>query len=933
MSSITTSADQHNASPGTSRSHWVVLSVVLLAAALIRFWGLDSQSLWYDEGWSVHLAQLPLRQALPLIASPGHTHPPGYYILLHLWVRLWGDGETAVRSLSALLGVGDVVLVYLLGSQIASRRTGILAAILLTLCPAHIVYSQEARMYALLSCALSAATLLMHRLATDDTPRQRQWLLVALLVLAEAVAVYSHFVSFFSLASLNLWYLVSSVARQKRGESVQWRNWLLSQVAVALAFVPWVPTLLARTSDHSALGASSIGMISFGWQGWAFMLSGHIAMAGRSPHFAQTAQVAAIAAIALVGAAILISKRRREVALPLAMVVGPLLCTFALMSLRPGYHPRYIVAVAAPLAAIVGWAIDALWSKQRALRVVALLLPLPLLTAGALALYNHLGDATYHRDDARATSILLEEQFPVDTPILMDNDDWALRYYLARADRTPVYIDARMLGDAALPLVLSLTDASETALVKWHQGTADPGGVVPYGLELAGTRADSMLLPGYTVHSYQMDAIQTSLDHLNLPTDFGPVRLVEAQIECTPTADETLTAALTWQLTAATPFDAVLRLDLTDDGGHTMAQLDDDLVDATGRVPGDWPIGARVTTYHVMPLGKGLAPVEYALGIQVYHSGAPNGLDILDVAGAPAGKRLPACNVELAPSLGRTTSQVDRQRLGLIPLNAPIEPSPGWCLTALALPSEPQRNGERIEFLVEWQNCSEAPLQDLVARFQIHQNGELIAERTGGPVDEHYPTSWWQPGEVVLDWREISLPVTAVSGPSELTVSLPGSDPISLGSIEVVAIERLLDPPTSQHTMTAILGDEVELIGFDLDPDLHSGRDTPLTLYWRSLADGDRDMVVFCHVLDSDGRLVAQHDGPPASGERPTSGWIANEYIVDPHAMLWSDPSYQGPATIEVGFYEPASGDRLLSPEGHSQIILADGIIVRPSDD
>ena len=933
MSSITTSADQPSAQTSASSFHWIALSVVLLAAALIRFWGLDSQSLWYDEGWSVHLAQLPLRQALPLIASPGHTHPPGYYVLLNLWVRLWGHGEAAPRSLSALLGVFEVLLVYLLGSKIASRRMGILAAALLALCPANIVYSQEARMYALLSCTLTAATLLMHHLATDDASVQRRRFALPLLVLAEVLAVYSHFFSFFALFSLNLWYFFSTVARQRRGHGARWRAWILSQIAVLLAFLPWVPTLLARSADHSALGASPVGLLSFGWQSWAFLLSGHIAMAGRSQLFASTAQVAAVAAVMLVGAGVWTSHRRRDNALPLALVLGPLVCTFALMSLRPGYHPRYIVAIAAPLALALAGSVDALWHKQRLLRLVALLLPLPLVAAGALALFNHVADAYYQRDDARAAAKLIEERYLTEAPILMDNDDWALRYYLSQADRTPLYIDARMLGDDALQEVLSSTDSSQVALVKWHQGTADPGGIVPFGLELAGTRLDSTRLPGYTVHHYQIDTLQAPLEHLKLTTDFGPLRLVEALIERTPTADETLTAALTWQPTSPAPFDGVLRLDLADADSHIMAQIDDHLVDANGNPLADWAVGTRVTTYHVLPLGRGLGPVEYELGIQVYHEGAPDGLDIRDIAGAPAGKRLRACSVEIAPSLGRTAAQVNRQRLGLGPVEPPLELSPGLNIAGLALPNAPQRNGERIEFLLEWQNGSDAPLDDLVPRFQLYQNGDLIAEQIGGPLDDRYPTSWWQAGETVLDWREIALPVSATSGPAELTVSIPGSNLIRLGTIDVVAIERLLDPPAPQHTVTAALGEEVELVGFDLDPALYSGRDTPLTLYWRSLAAGDRDLVVFCHVLDADRRLVAQHDGPPANGQRPTSGWIAGEYVVDAHAMVWTDPPYEGPATIQVGFYDPTTGDRLLSPQGHSQIILADGIIVRPSDD
>lgn len=50
--------------------------ITALALAL-RLYRIDAQSLWFDEGWSVHLAREPLSAALRQIAGEGHTHPPG----------------------------------------------------------------------------------------------------------------------------------------------------------------------------------------------------------------------------------------------------------------------------------------------------------------------------------------------------------------------------------------------------------------------------------------------------------------------------------------------------------------------------------------------------------------------------------------------------------------------------------------------------------------------------------------------------------------------------------------------------------------------------------------------------------------------------------------------------------------------------------------
>jgi hypothetical protein len=96
----------------------------------------------------------------------------------------------------------------------------------------------------------------------------------------------------------------------------------------------------------------------------------------------------------------------------------------------------------------------------------------------------------------------------------------------------------------------------------------------------------------------------------------------------------------------------------------------------------------------------------------------------------------------------------------------------------------------------------------------------------------------------------------------------------------------------------------------------------PLTLYWRGLeGTSSSNYMVFTHLLAGDGHIVAQHDGPPAGGTRPTGEWATGEFITDLHPMAFADTAYTGPARIAVGLYDPATG-RVLTGTGEDRVIL-----------
>jgi hypothetical protein len=126
-------------------------------------------------------------------------------------------------------------------------------------------------------------------------------------------------------------------------------------------------------------------------------------------------------------------------------------------------------------------------------------------------------------------------------------------------------------------------------------------------------------------------------------------------------------------------------------------------------------------------------------------------------------------------------------------------------------------------------------------------------------------------------------------------------------------------------------GDFAELVSFSLPAtEFRSAQPVQLTLSWRGLGGvSPVNYTVFTHLLAEDGHLIAQHDGFPADGARPTTSWTAGEVIIDPHLMVFQDTAYTGPARILVGLYSPTDG-RVPTQTGADHIALPTTITIIP---
>jgi hypothetical protein len=323
-----------------------------------------------------------------------------------------------------------------------------------------------------------------------------------------------------------------------------------------------------------------------------------------------------------------------------------------------------------------------------------------------------------------------------------------------------------------------------------------------------------------------------------------------------------------------------------------------------------WAPGEVILDHLSIPVAAGAPPGEYRLRGGFYAASTETSLPVLDPSGAYAGT-----GVELPLTLERATVPPLPTALSMRrPLG--LTTSVGLTLLGVNLDTGTVRPGEPVHLTLFWQ-ADRAPEADLTVRLTL---GEATLYE-GLPVHGTYPTGLWAAGEVVADRYDPRLDRRAAPGTYSLTLTLVDTEeqsilgPLSLGEVSVEAAERVFELPSQARSVGAPLGGQVELVGYDLEPEaLAPGGQVTLTLYWRALTEMEASYTVFTHLLGPDGGLVAQHDGVPVGGTYPTILWVTGEVIADVHVLELPADLLPGTCTLEVGMYVVDTGTRLAAP-------------------
>jgi hypothetical protein len=200
---------------------------IILFAIVVRFVSIN-QSLWLDEAIGALVVKSQNYRQI-ITEFPLHdNHPPLYYLTLKLWSDIFGYSEVALRSLSVLMGVATIYVVYKI-SELLKIKPYWLSPLLLATSQIHIYYSQEARMYIMAAFLASCAFYFFLK---------EKWSLFSLCLTA---LVFTDYVPIFLLP---VFWVIGFINKKPKE---WWKNLVLSHLPLLVLGLLWFPIFLAQS--------------------------------------------------------------------------------------------------------------------------------------------------------------------------------------------------------------------------------------------------------------------------------------------------------------------------------------------------------------------------------------------------------------------------------------------------------------------------------------------------------------------------------------------------------------------------------------------------------------------------------------------------------------------------------------------------------------
>jgi uncharacterized membrane protein len=200
-----------------------------------------------DEHFSRHAAAFDSLSEVILRGGVMDKHPPGHVLLLHFWIRLFGESEWSVRVPSVLAGIAAVYALYRLGRTLVSERVGIVTAGLCAVSQMPVYFSQDARAYVFL---LLGATLCAHGVVALERAHRSTGASWRLRFGVMAAAVFTAYLHYFGLLIVTLIGLYALLALMRK--RLSFADWGVPFLGSALLYLPWLGVVMTHATARSS---------------------------------------------------------------------------------------------------------------------------------------------------------------------------------------------------------------------------------------------------------------------------------------------------------------------------------------------------------------------------------------------------------------------------------------------------------------------------------------------------------------------------------------------------------------------------------------------------------------------------------------------------------------------------------------------------------
>ena len=890
------------------------LTPVLWLAYAVRVFGLGNSDLWLDEGITAFVSAKPIPEIIAYCAVRLQSHPPGYYVILHLWRLLAGDSEFALRLLASMGGVLTVVLLTVLARGWFGKGSAILAALLMTVQPMAIQYGREARMYAWLMAAALLSVYILERAITQN--RRRDWVLF---LVTAIFAVTLHYLAALFLLAYGLFLVV------------RWRELAGCRrrfVAVlAILVLPPLLWFVSRPGPRSSLlqlaearqsgqgGLWSLARLEPVYTRWALGGAADTMPLRSSLLLASFAWFLALLGLVAMPHPQRRSRRELQWLLGLLIVIPPLVGSvmFALTI------PRRYSAMLGVFVLTIGLGILALFRRCRAIGIGALV------ALTGLSVFLGFGNMFGHyRPFSPAINYIIARARPTEPLVYTHYLEWALNSYYNRLGMPARYVpeaDTTLSSDEANREAAELVSRSPSLWLMLFPGLVNT------------ERVESAL----NNHAFPSEKVWFAGDR-GVVHYFAPVGMQEQaggevwdeQIRLNRwwtsgnavAAGDALRLQFEWRGQRPSAEQALVALRLLGSDGTTWTQRIGE--PCNGHCATTQWHGEAVIDRQALYVPPDVPPGDYTLRLAWL---------------TPAGQPL------MGHSAGEALPQVDLP-LMQVHVGSPTEPlpnfpppgkqtdvtlAPGLRLRGFEFKDPSMAGGEVLTIPLQWEVT--LPQTSLDVRLVLDSDTQRFSvSQPLGPA--WYPSAEWRPGRIVRVQPQFPVPGAIPPGVyrANLIVATTGDQQVrgqlEIGRLTIRDRPRRYDLPTEGEAVDAAWQEGIRLVRIVVPREASSGNTISVALVWRSGGPTAESWKAFIHVLDGKGNIRAQSDGYPAGGRALTPTWQKDEIVVDAHELNLPDTLPAGDYSLRIGFYDERSGQRLLRTDGSDSLVLPASLLV-----
>jgi uncharacterized membrane protein len=586
-------------------AHLLLVVLTLAFAMLIRVYNINRESFWADEGWTMLLSKGPTLSDI-VVTMANDQHPPLYFALIHYWIDLTGNSETAIRLLSTFASVIGVALVYRLGADLFGREVGLLAALILALTDNDVMLAQEARHYAQMAMFAVASTLFYLRYVRHPSRTNGiGWLL------ASIALMYTHYLGGFVIIVQAIHALLF-VRPLRRLLDIGFRD-----LMICVAWLPWAyvfigqsmwryqrPIIFQSSLPNSPATYSLVRGDLIGYQ-WG--ITGGLLMLGLIYIMYRQGKAS-------------FSLRPLLPTIYLALWVAiPIISIVAINARFPILTTRNFLIVTPGIAVLIAHGLMNLDVTARRFATIALV---------CVSLFNV--DAYFLKPPWRQVAQDVLQYRHADEPILMDIwvDEFALQYHFGRdLNAPPEQLPLVGLttwrenyhGEFFPRLLTYLSDKDSFWLVYWGQNKDGLLDFFPqHGFTRTATQLEMHLTEQIFVYRYDRVPEQPQ-------TTYGDqLALMKTQTDVT---GDQLRVNLLWKALQKPAVDYSVSVFVLDSNGTLVQQDDSSPLKNTDPTSG-WAQDSVHFDSHTLMLPTPSADGEYTIGVKVYWYADPKPLAV-----------------------------------------------------------------------------------------------------------------------------------------------------------------------------------------------------------------------------------------------------------------------------------------------------------------